>query len=68
MILMMENDVFILQLSLNHWFKEINKENKVINSDNSIDAMLFDNIYTVNSFKTLLSKNYNTEYQVIKLT
>lgn len=59
--------VYLLQLSLSQFFIEIDIYNKVKLSDSVLLAQLFDNIYTANSFKNLLSKHYNKEFTVIKI-
>jgi hypothetical protein len=63
----MESNIYLLQKSINTYFKEIDLSNKVIISDKSINAMLFDNIYTANSFKTLLKKHYSEKFKVIQI-
>lgn len=58
---------YILQQSVNRYFEEINSQNVVVKSNSCIRAMLFDNIYTANSFKTLLNKHYSEKFKVINL-
>lgn len=59
--------IFVLQKSLNQYFTEINLKNEVVITDNSMNAMLFDNIYTANSFKTRLKDQYLLNFNVIEL-
>ena len=64
---MSTKEIYILQLSLNHYFVEINNENKVITSNSPLSAVLFDNIYTGNSFKKLLKKHYDKEFNLVRI-
>lgn len=63
----MKNDIFLLQLSVSQYFVEINEENRVIVSDSILRATIFDNIYTGNSFKNLLLKHYEKDFNLIKI-
>lgn len=64
---MKKQSYYILQQSLNHYFIEISLKNEVVKSNHSLLAMVFDNIYTANSFKTLLFNHYKEKFTVIHL-
>ena len=63
----MASNIYLLRYSLNQFFKEIDNNNTVVISNSCLSAMIFDNIYTANSFKTLLNKQYQKEFHVINI-
>lgn len=64
---MEKKSFYILQQSLNQYFIEIDKKNNVVKSDHSMLAMVFDNIYTANSFRTLLFNHYSESFTIVNL-
>lgn len=63
----MESNIYLLRCNINQFFKEIDNSNNVVISDSCLSAMIFNNIYTANSFRTLLNKQYQKEFHVINI-
>ena len=59
--------MYILKIKLTKYFKEIDKNNNVITTNNALETMLFDNEEIAIKFKNVLLNDYKIKFNIIEL-